>query len=478
MSTRFYVEVDWDKDDAFTDEGDNTRSFNIRRGRRETVSSDRYAITRAGEATVTVKNNGGRFNFFNASSPIYAYLLPNRPMRFRHDDGTTVRTIFTGTLTDIRPQSDQRIARLEGKDGLFYLGERKGDSVDLHTTCTATHAIQDLLTASEWIDPQSYALLINNGDDMPYWWGKSEETTLDQINTIAQAFAGDFYVAKDGSAGYRARAYSGTSILTLTDADVMRDSDIQQPWDEIRNEARITAKARSDSGAQEIWRLYDTTYLDPSESKTIWAQYQYNGEYAPMKSVTDPVVTTDYTAGTTETGTGEQDHIAIVITKYATEAKLVITNNSTVGLYMSMLKLRGNLYIAPQTTVMTASDSTSQTAYNKRALVISDNDWLQEQSVAQDHADFVKSMFANPRKIVWVKIKNRPSIQFACDLYDQVTLNLTTLTATGDYWITYIEHDCNLKECVTTWRLEPTPDTIGDYWVFTTILGVSSRLGW
>ena len=483
-------EVDWDKDGTYTNETAYIQKLIIRRGRRESISGDSYAHVDIGELSATAIDPGGRYNFFNTSSALNGYLIPNRPVRVKYTDGDLGYWLYQGLLSDIRNQRKEKVSRLEAKDHLRYLTDRDGDNVALHTDQTVRDAIADLLLAAEFtnlVDALTFPFVFpgtldpsdldDNGDLIPIWWGDPTKKVLDQINEIADAFAGSFFINTDGVAAYRARAQGGAAVVTLNDADVKDDTDMQQPWDEVRNQIRIVAKPRTTTPTttDEIWRLYDKPYIAAGASLTIWAEYQYDGEYAPYKTVVTPVNNTDYESNTLEDGTGTDGSgsIAIVMTTYTTEAKLVITNNAAYGQYITMLKLRGQLYIAPQSSTMTASDTDSQTAYDKRGLTI-ESRWMQDTVVAQMHADHAKLLYANPRKVVWVVIHNRPSIQFACDLFDKVALNLTELSATGSYQVTYIEHAIDRKDMRTTWRLE---EMVSNLWIFPAAFD-DNTLGW
>lgn len=459
------------------------------------AQADGYQFVEPGILAAEMSNPANRYMFYDPASELYGYLLPNRPVIAQYSHGSALYSLFTGAISDIRPQSDKKRAQIEAIDGIDYLRNREGDNIDCQTDIAVSEAIVTLLTSAEWqyADTSGWtfpaelgidsflgsSLIDNSGDEIPIWWGDPTKTIWEQIVEIARAFAGNPFVAADGTFSYQSRNAAPPVGSVLVDSDIMLDSDLQNPWAEVRNHIRITANPRSETATVDIWKLYDKMLLEVGETYTLWAEYQYDGEYAPRKSVVYPVATTDYTANTLEDGTGTDKTVMVSfgITDYATTAKLEICNEDSVPIYLTMFKLRGILYIAPNKTSAIASDSTSITSFNKRALSV-DNLWIQERQIAEYHATWAKALFSDPRKILWVKIKNDPALQFGNDLFSEISIDIDEFGASGTYWITYIEHRLKHAEMITIWRLEPTPSNLGGFWIFDTELGETSILGW
>jgi hypothetical protein len=480
MANQYILGIDWNLDTVFTDEGGRLTDFSISRGRRTELSGNEYTYIDPGTLNATVDDYDGRYNPFNTTSALVGTILPNRPIKLQAVSGGTTYTLFQGWIKDIIPQSERGIARIEASDGLEKLQNQSPSPNVLKTTYKVSDAISDLLTDAAWPGFTS-TTIEDNGTTMPYWWTLTEDTVWDNVKNLSEAFSGDPFISSDGKFKYHARSYSGVPIYTISESEMLKDIQTPQPWLEVRNDIKVSAYPRVATGTVEIWRLTEAPYIEPGDTLTIFANYvdPTSGASAPALSVIAPVQSTDYTAGTTPTGNGEEDHISVDPTYYATQTQLAITNNSTTtGLYISLFKLRGVLFTAYNKSVSTTTDTTSIAAYGRLSLEI-DQPWIQETSVAQDHATYAKMMFADPRKIVWIKIQERPTYQFGVDLFDLVTLSMSKLQISGDYKVTYIQHDwVSGQPCTTTLRLEPTTSIAGAFWVFTTILGVTSRLGW
>jgi len=178
------------------------------------------------------------------------------------------------------------------------------------------------------------------------------------------------------------------------------------------------------------------------------------------------------------TGTSKTAQISIVMTSYADQALLEITNNDAADVYLTLAKLRGTALANLSGTAATAGDATSQAAYEKQGLTINSR-WVQEAVEAQNYAGYVVLILKDPQRVVYVRVFGYPAFQFGPDLFDVITFSDTLLSIPAtDYVITYIEHDYNVKRgCITTFRLEPKVST--DYWVLgESLLGTETILGW
>lgn len=466
------------------DESSRVRSVNIRRGRDSALSGNEYQSSDPGKASVILNNADGRFDLFGQTSPISGYLLPNKRAAISANVGGVIYPLFAGSTRNIRPFSQTKTAAIDAIDGIEYLRNRPGDdATDVRANYLVSEAIQDILASAgyPYADATgaeftytfpatlSSAAIENNGDIIPLFWQQSSKTAWDQLCEIARTYAGDVYAMADGTFAYRARRYGGVSKVSITDADITRDSEQQQPWGEIRNSVQITTSPRSlTTAGGEVWRLYDVIEIAAGASKTIWAEYRSDNYGGPKYSITTPAATTDYTANAQADGLGanKTTNLTVALTAYATRAKLVLTNTDAATIYVTLLKLRGQIYIAPNKTALIATNSTSITAYGKTVLNV-ETDFLQTEAIAAYHRDYALALYKDVRQVLTVKIINRPELQFPVDLFDTVTLSISALSLSGEYMVTYIEHDLSPQRHITTWRLEPTAATQAGFAAFT-----------
>lgn len=383
------VIINWSRDGALmTNDAGRIRSMKIRRGRQEGIGFSGYEYSDPGSASIVLNNADEQLSLFNPDSLLVGYLLPNREITIQYTAGGVTYPVLRGVVRNIRPFRKDKTAAVDAVDGIDYLQSATTGGSGVSTDHPVSTAINDILQAvsypysdvSGWFFPMTFpvalgsAQIIDNGDSIDDFYLTADTSAWDQITDIAQAFAGEPYVLADGTFAYRARAYINTPVLTLTDADVTQDSEIQQPWGEVRNTVQVSVLPY---GGSESW--------------------------------------------------------------------------------------------------VTAEDAASQTNFGVRSLVIQ-SPWVQNATVGQNGADYAVALYADARKSVWVKIRNRPEIGYALDLFDQVTLALDALYIAGDYQVTYIEHDIGPVDHLTTWRLEPTPQAIASFWVFPATF--NTQLGW
>ena len=175
-------------------------------------------------------------------------------------------------------------------------------------------------------------------------------------------------------------------------------------------------------------------------------------------------------------GTDKTAQIAIVKTVYATVTKLEITNNDAADVYLTLCKLRGTGLVAYSGVTAVDTDATSISDYGKITLRLS-SIWLQKTDDILNHAGYAKDVYAEARKILFVRLVERPAEQLAPDLFDQVYVTSDYLEIDNAHMVTYIEHDWRAKGgLVTTFRLEP--HSVSGWILAESELGTSTVLGW
>lgn len=469
------VEVDWDGDDIFTDEAGRLKELTVRRGRQSKISGEGYTLVEGGTCSLTLDNYDGRYDPYNASSPLYGYILPNRAMRLIATVGATSKLVFAGRVRDIRPQnqgSDRKV-RLSCTDGMELLTGQNCDNVTVQEDYKVSEAVTALVGS---IVPVSS--IEDNGDILPYWWANPSQSVHAALGDLARAYRGEFFISVGGYFVYKARSYATTADFTLDQNELTKNMEMTQPWDEIKNDVQVIGYPRTVVSDTQLWVLNEKPLIPAGETITLWAEYSYEGETCPATAVTTPVEDTDYEANTQADGGGtdKSAYISIDITKYSTESFLEVTNTDSVDVYLTLMKLRGDALAAPNRFVCTSQDTTSIADYGKQSLRI-DNKWIQEQEVAQAHADSVKMEFAGIRRTINVQLEHQIDYQFV-ELFAAIDLEIAKWGIDALYLVAGIEHNWQAGQgCVTKLHLEPHPSELtGNLWFFTGTFG--DVLGW
>lgn len=488
--------IDWDRDGTYTSEQARVLAFTVRRGRTSTITDEGYTHVSPGYFSVTLENYDGRYQPYDTDGPLYGYLKPNREFKLQATLDSLTYNLITGWVRDIRLQERNSKAVVTGYDGIDWLQRQSCVRGALSTDYPVSSAINDLVQdagwpysdTDGWVFPATFNITIggnnieNNGDTIPYWWAEPRLTIWEELEQIANAFGGDPYVSNDGTFSYNARLYNNVSRLSLTQAEILRDIEQQQPWDELRNSIQVYSYPKAVSSSDsEIWEMNDVILIGASQTATVYAEFTYSNNDAAAIEVNTPSSTDDYLAfdNADGTGTNRTSSISIVMTAYASSAKLEITNNHTSAVYLTLMRLRGVAVYSPTRTIREASDSDSITDYGILSLQI-DSPWMQSVAEAQMHASYAKTVFGEDRRVVWARLEGRLVEQLSLDLFDVIELTIDKFTLSGNYFVTYIEHSWKAGDQLrTTFRFEPTPETIvPNLWTFPVVWNENNVTLW
>lgn len=483
------IDIDWNGDGIYdgANDGIYAIAFKERRGRQNYLNidsdgnADNFEPVRVGTATLTLDNSTRRYDAYNTSSPLYPYVLPGRYIRIRVLYNGTIYDVFHGKIRNITSidNKDKQQVRLELEDGLRLL-QSADTSVSIQENIDIDNAIQSVLTDANW--PTLFGTNLDDASDvLPYWW--AEDKAANEIRKLADAELGNFYIAADGNATFRSRHHTQAAVLTLTSADFLKEIDVPQPLEVIRNTVKIYAHPRISRTLGALWTLQDKPSIAANGGTlTVWASYAYNNNPVPALNVVSPVATTDYTMNTADDGSGTDltASFSVSFTDFGKTGKIIITNNhATLAGYVTLLQVRGNAIDAPDASLLIQENTTSQGTYGK-ALLSLDNDWFQTTSLANDFAQWLISYMPNPQKFLTVRMEGRPDIQFTPDLFDLLNVTINKLSISSvNYRLAGMEMEWieeNGQAVRTNWYLEPNPD-LSTYWQFTATIGVTTRFG-
>lgn len=478
--------VDWDGDGTF--DGSNDAIYmtdcDLKRGRDFYIKKDSdgkasgFEPMKVGKLKVALDNTNGRYDAYNTTSPLYPYILPGRYIDLSVNYNGTVYPVFAGKITDIQSEGgEEPKAFIEAEDGMRRLQDYDA-TVAVQTNIDVDEAIGLVLDDVDY--PTLWGRnLEDSGDVLSYWWADDRAKT--EIQRLADAEFGNFFVAADGAATFYSRHHTNTAVLTLTAADFLKRIPLPQPWDVVRNIIKVTAHPPQVVTSQTLWTLADKPVVKAGESFTVWTPYTYNGSAVSAENVIQPVATTDYTVNTAEDGSGTNLTASCTVTSFTDfgkTAKVVLTNGSAFDGYVTLEQVRGDAVTFPNASLQIAEDATSQATYDPRTLAI-DSQWMQSSSLAADFAQYLASFLNTPKRFLEVQVEGRPDIQFTPDLLDVIDTTIAKLNVDDNYkvgsiamkWLTP-----NGQAVLTTWKLEPFPDLSG-YWQFTATIGQTTIFG-
>jgi hypothetical protein len=484
---RWIIMVDWDGDGFFdgTNEAIYATDLSITdRGRDNYIKLDDegkasgFEHVKIGKARIELKNRNGRFDPYNTSSPLYPYVLPGRYIYIGVNVNGTVYDVFSGKVKKIRPVSGTNPkVYIEAEDGGRLL-QNQDMFIGVQENIDIDDAIGMVLDEAGY--PSIWGRnLEDSGDVMNYWW--ADDRAVTEIQRLADAELGIFFIAADGKATFYSRHHSNTDVFSITQAEILKEVVVPVPWEAVRNIVKVVAHPRVLVTNQTLWELIDTPQILAGDSLTVWATYTYNNSTTPALNVDTPIATTDYLVNTAADGSGSDLTASCTITTFTDfgkTAKIIINNGSGSNGYITFMRVIGDALTAPNASTKIEEDAASQAIYEKQQLTV-DSDWLQSTQLAGDFAEWLLSFLATPQKFLTVKLENRSTYQFGADLFDTIGLTITKLSVSGSFKVAGIEHQWlteNGQAVRTTWQLEPFPDTSG-FWVFTTNIGQTSTFG-
>lgn len=197
---------------SFDDVTDHVYGFSTNRGR-----SDDLGEIDQGTATIKLRDHDGRFNPENASSDLYGYLLPLRPVRIQATHNGTTYGVFRGFIDRIEFDPLTRESVIECVD-LFEFLSSDIESLTVAAT-TAGAAIGEILDELEFTDPALRSL--DAGHTITPPGTAATGTYLERVGDSSVADRGVFFMTKDGIARYISGAnyWAKTATTATLDGD-------------------------------------------------------------------------------------------------------------------------------------------------------------------------------------------------------------------------------------------------------------------
>tara|TARA_R110000824_G_scaffold238121_7_gene426923 strand:+ start:5852 stop:7423 length:1572 start_codon:yes stop_codon:yes gene_type:complete len=463
----YVLAVDWNNDGDFSDSGEDitARTMNIEFTRGNDYASQLVGKGVAGVLNAVINNESGDYSTFNASGGLYGNLVPGRTVKLTGNDGSTTRTLWTGFIDSIEPVpsvNGANLAKLKAIGPLGYLNKFEV-STALFANLYTGALIGKILDAAGWdaddrdIDTGIIAL--------PRFWVQRTKT-LQALRLIEDTETGHLEESATGNIVYRDRharskdTASTVSQATYSDASgaALSYSQVQQidPLKFIYNElaAKITPLSGSwilgtsaldkdtqmGVDAEVLWTYPETGPSSPTISagatRTFVAQYPNSGSGTTSSAVdfwTDLTATTDYLANDSSDGSGANRtaNMSISLTKRAQSMDITITNGHSGTVYITKLQAQGHKITTKDNFEISATDSTSQTAYGRRTYP-HPGKFIPDSEEAQNWADFHVSAWKDPVPLLRITLVGNRSSATLTDIMSRNISDLVTVTASND----------------------------------------------
>jgi len=513
-TTNYQLYVDWNNDDDYADSNENISSYvqqlNWDRGR--DFANNLTGNSASGTLRAVLKNTSGIFSPFKTDGALYGNLIPGRKVSLQMGAGAFPYTFpilfnqtqWTGYLKSVVPFPDLHggdFAVLEAIGSLGYLNQ-KTIKIAPQTSRNTGTAIGDILDASGW--GASDRDLDTGNTTITRFTIPAKTNTIDALRMVENSENGFISETKDGKIKFEKRqarqvdTEATTSQGTLTDAsatDNFSFSMIEQE-DSIRNifnEINVDIKNfETQSDADIVW-IHAETGSDspaiPTGQKRIYRAFFPQLTSDTMQSVyssadsinawTTTGATTDVLANTSADGSGTNatGDLTIANVKTANFMDISLTNGNASTVYITKLQARATVTSSLDDTQITASDSTSETAFGKRVFD-STAPFVPDSEEGFRWCQYNLVRFKDPLQMLSVTIpanRNDTTLEkvMALDISHRITLDAHTktglLSADKDFFIENESHFVNNNKIHTVvYALSPV-SSIEKFWV----MGVS-----
>lgn len=419
--------------------GENGQPLNLEYGRDQTSA---LSPTVAGRGALTLANDDRRFSPRNASSPLYGFLRPARPVRITRTVGATTYTLFVGGTDDnpINPDVVAKTASISLVDSLAYF---RGVNIttELYPGIRTGEAIARILDACNW--PTSMRALDAGATVIPFWWEDNTDalTALDKVLRSEGAPA-LLTIGAAGEVVFRDRHHRLLSSASLTSQSTWNIDGGAEPvmsvpfeydeaWRNIINTAAVSVDVRLPQPAEVIWESEDAITLSAGEQRVVNVVAT-----DPFYDAVTPEINTDYVV---DSGT-----VTISLSRTSgTSTDLTFTAGGS-GAVLRGLKLRANPVKVSHTVQISDSDPASVEIYGARSFQ-GDLPWCTPYD-AEAVATTTVSTRSNPLPVVkaefFIPTDARADALLPLNLSDRVTINETeTQLSSASFYIEAIEHN-------------------------------------
>lgn len=504
----YVLEIDWDNNGTFNGGVEDVSAFlrSVRWSMGRTDVNVLGGRASAGVLSATLYNTDNRFNSFNSGSPLAGNLLPGRAVRLRMTAPVTV-TLWQGEIESITPTvTGNQVKRAEIR-AFGPIAQLTGVSVRMamSTALTTGALVDDVLDAAGYpAGAGAREIDAGNVTVTRFFTGGNDRDALGLIRELESSESGFWRETKDGKLRFEdsthRQDHSATSQATFSDAlSNLIYTQIEQiePLDQVFNDIEGNIQLYSVQSLAVLWTHPEANVngtapeIGPGEVVTYFANYPNPASASEAVAVdawTTPVDTTDYTANSASDGTGANhtSDIGIVVTKFDTSMKVVITNNAAVSVFLTLLQARGTAVHVLDPVPINAEDATSQTAYGLRRFVRS-APWVPTTRLGQGWADQQLEIHKDPQPAVrlgYVANRDTAHLTEAANraISDRITVDADGAAGFGfnqDFFVERIAHEVQSGGAHRVEYILSSTAGLDEFWVLgtagSTELGQTTR---
>lgn len=489
MPVTYTIAIDRDDDGDFLDSGEDITADVLTMHWRLGMAGAHDSVAQPGTAQITVRNHSRTY------SPENNALLPGQVLRIQSDDGSTVRTHFSGHISHVEPlpgDQGQQTAVIHAVDASAQLGQYSVrlppqvnvradevidailDSVPLRRTKLKGYWLLGRVDHSELgtntrlpiaTIPRSLGAGQTTFDYAGDTWADGI-AAIDAIGQMVEAERGRFFIDRSGQAVFYDRhVLLGDTTVAATFADDMSDMAYDYGADVVsRVQVRLIPRRVGVAGTT-LWQLDSAQRLPDSaaDMQQIVAHFRDDND-RPIGALTliPPRRELDYTANTAADGSGVDVTDEVDVTLRTTDfsaAVLEVRNLAGRAAFLQAgAKLRGTPLDMGDPLLVEQTSHASLNLYSPQALLF-DLPALDSIEQADSLARFELARRKTPRgRIHSLTVTNQSHEAqiLARTLFDRITVQETQTAHNTDYTIVAEAHAVDLggERHRATWTLE------------------------
>ena len=450
----YKVEVDWDGDGTYANSNANVYNdieyVSTYRGR--SYGDMIYGRSEAGEMRLRLRNDDGKYDRFDPSSPLHGLAVPGRLARFsiRPPHSGIYQPQWGGSLwkVDLQPgPGGMNDVEITCYGPLIMLTQRRISS-SMRTAISAANAAVAVLDAANV--PASRRGTIAGNQTLARWW-VSDELGIDALREIEETELGFVLETKQNQIAMQADDYRQSiavrnAVLTLN-ADGTRDVPVavaqpEDPLKDIANIIRIPVRTFIVGAQAALWTLRHTVAIEVGETMTFLAQYPTvgsPGEALGVDTWTAMAATIDYTANSDADGTGTDMTSVLTVTTnaatdLATSRVITVKNDGTGDLALTKLQTRGTPLTETEPTIIIVEDQDSIDEYEDRDYLVP-SQFISTIRDAQSYGGFLIALLKDPLTRITVEFEASDYLTQVMELDLSDRVNLAMNDSLNEYFV-------------------------------------------
>jgi len=466
MTILYIIAIDQADDGSFSELGDAISADVLAARWRLGMTQPYQAMAQPARAEITVRNRDGSY------SPERSGELISKTLRIMSDDGSTVRTHFTGFIESIEPEAgtqgsqQARIiargygAQLEHNPAKLpaQVNRRADQAINallqrgifrypvLDGYCVLDRAGQNVINATKIFPAQAIDSTLEAGKSTFTYLGDDWDDALSlaqAVEILSRSEGGRFFFNREGCAVFHNRHHS---LIDASNAATFSDdlADLRYSYGEDRvTQVQVRSRARSIGAAHTLlWSLDQPLLLDRNATVQLTIPYTVDGEPTAALEVETELIFQAQMQSVFGNVDASPYLVVRLIEVGFREATLEIRSRINRPVTLQTMELYGTPLHIGNTFTVTESDAMNFTFYGLRSLAL-DVPAVSSVEEASAVARYEMLRRGAPRgtiRTMSISTRTHPQETLSLTLADKISISESQTGHSGSYVIIGEEH--------------------------------------